>query len=77
MSYPDISNSIFGKIMSPSLTSQQALLNEKKQLVRLRQAVTKGAIQAEHGEFSEHTVQTLLKELNRKNRIIQTRATPT
>jgi len=45
--------------------TEHASLIEQIKLDRLREEVAKGAIQAEHGEFSEHTVQTLLEELNR------------
>jgi len=51
--------------MHTSLTPEHASLIEQIKLDRLREEVAKGAIQAEHGEFSEHTVQTLLEELNR------------
>jgi len=47
-------------------TPEHASLIEQIKLDRLRQEVAKGAVQAERGEFSEHTVQTLLEELNRQ-----------
>ncbi|MGB1310773.1 MAG: hypothetical protein ACPG47_06150, partial [Leucothrix sp.] len=43
-------------------------LAEKTKLDYLRREVDKGAIQAEHGEFSEHTVETLLEELNSQDK---------
>ncbi len=62
----DINICIFGNIMGTSLTFQQTLLIERHKLDRLRQAVAKGAVQAERKELSVHTVESLLEELNRQ-----------
>ena len=43
---------------------EHALLVEQMKLDYLRREVAKGAEQAERGEFSGHTVDTLLEELN-------------
>jgi hypothetical protein len=43
---------------------EHALLVEQMKLDYLRREVAKGAEQAERGEFSAHTVDTLLEELN-------------
>ena len=59
---------VLGNIMHTSLKSEHALLIEQIKLGKLRQEVSKGAIQAERGEFSEHTVDTLLKELNHQEK---------
>ena len=46
------------------LMDEYALLVEQMKLDYLRREVAKGAEQAERGEFSAHTVDTLLEELN-------------
>ena len=51
-------------------TTEHASLIEQIKLDRLREEVAKGAIQAEHGEFSEHTAKTLLEELNRLKKTV-------
>jgi len=43
---------------------EHTLLVKQMKLDYLRREVAKGAEQAERGEFSEHTVDTLLEELN-------------
>ena len=43
---------------------EHTLLVEQMKLDYLRREVAKGAEQAERGEFSTHTVDTLLEELN-------------
>ena len=49
---------------APRFMDEHVLLVEQMKLDYLRREVAKGAEQAERGEFSTHTVDTLLEELN-------------
>lgn len=52
--------------MQTSMKSEHTLRVEHNELNQLRNELAKGAFQAEHGDFSKHSVDTLLEELNRQ-----------
>ena len=45
--------------------------DKKPNIESLRNAVSKGAEQAESGEFSKHTVSSLLEELNQGSSLLE------